>query len=169
MNLGVTCPGWSSVASCTRWCDGWQVVLKKQEMNIAERCQQYRTRLDFSVKASSMKSTLPCVRNGLTACLTPSAIPPDAQTVTAIAPTRFLTSSSIKLDTCGRPLYILTVSLLLSTRPLGLEMKSLMRRHCLRPFMRRTSSIQGRTHSRQSDVGTVQMRTILCVAVVPLL
>lgn len=54
MNLGVTCPGWSSVASCTRWCDGWQVVLKKQEMNIAERCQQYRTRLDFSAKALSV-------------------------------------------------------------------------------------------------------------------
>ena len=116
-----------------------------------------------------MKSTAPSVSSGRTACRTPSAMPPDAHTVTAMAPTRCLASSSSKLLILGLPLYILTVSLLLSTRPFGLEMKSLMRRHCLRPFMRRTSSIHGRTHSKQSGVGTVQMRTIFCVAVVPLL
>lgn len=49
------------------------------------------------VNASSMKSTQPSVKCGRTACLTASAIPPDAQTVTAMAPTRCLTSSSIKL------------------------------------------------------------------------
>jgi hypothetical protein len=75
---------WSKVAG------GLKGICNDMVLRLMRQIPQY-------VNASSMKSTQPSVKCGRTACLTASAIPPDAQTVTAIAPTRCLTSSSIKL------------------------------------------------------------------------